>query len=87
MLLALLEQCLSITEDMLRYKEPWIRLGEILHPSEYKQRYPQCFAAFDLLRNNRPYATFGSKVELALRWQQTDDALLAACGASRRASA
>ncbi|WP_025680927.1 TerD family protein [Paenibacillus massiliensis] len=76
LLLALLEQCLGITEDMLRYKEPWIRLGEILHPSEYKQRYPQSFAAFDLLRNNRPYATFGSKVELALRWQQTDDALL-----------
>ena len=29
LLLGLLEQCGSITEDMLRYKDRWIRLGEI----------------------------------------------------------
>lgn len=69
LLLGLLEQCSSITEDMLRYKDRWIRLGEILHPSEYKLRYPQCEEAFDLLRNNKPFTTFNGSVELAFQYQ------------------
>ncbi|MHA7578859.1 TerD family protein [Paenibacillus vandeheii] len=69
LLLGLLEQCGSITEDMLRYKDRWIRLGEILHPSEYKLRYPQCEEAFDLLRNNKPFTTFNGSVELAFQYQ------------------
>jgi hypothetical protein len=71
LLLALLEQCGGIVEDMLRYKERWIRLGEILHPAEYKNRYAKCREAFDILRNNLPFETFGSRVELALRWKNT----------------
>ncbi|MEC0231043.1 TerD family protein [Paenibacillus alba] len=67
LLLELLEQCGNKVEDMLRYKNRWIRLGEILHPAEYKHRYDGCKAAFDILRNNKPYATFGGKVEHALR--------------------
>lgn len=39
--LGLLEQCGNITEDMLRYKKRWIRLGEILHPAEYRTRFPK----------------------------------------------
>lgn len=69
LLLGLLEQCGSITEDMLRYKDRWIRLGEILHPSEYKLRYPQCEEAFDILRNNKPYSTFNGSVELAFQYR------------------
>lgn len=69
LLLGLLEQCGSITEDMLRYKDRWIRLGEILHPSEYKLRYPQCEEAFDMLRNNKPFRTFNGSVELAFQYQ------------------
>ncbi|PQP84192.1 cytoplasmic protein [Paenibacillus sp. PCH8] len=69
LLLGLLEQCGPITEDMLRYKERWIRLGEILHPSEYKLRYPRCQEAFELLRNDKPFTTFNGSVELAFQYR------------------
>ncbi|ULL14155.1 cytoplasmic protein [Paenibacillus sp. H1-7] len=76
LLLGLLEQSGSaIVEDMLRNKNRWIRLGEILHPSEYRNQYPRCNEAFDILRNNKPYETFGAKVELSLQYK---DAWLAA---------
>ncbi|WP_236413525.1 TerD family protein [Paenibacillus sp. JJ-223] len=68
-LLGLLEQCGSMTEDMLRYKERWIRLGEILHPSEYRHRYPRCQEAFDVLRNDKPFTTFNGSVELAFQYE------------------
>ncbi|WP_409342853.1 TerD family protein [Paenibacillus sp. MBLB4367] len=67
LLLELLEQCGNLVEDMLRHKHRWIRLGEILHPAEYKNRFFNCREAFDVLRNHRPYETFGGKVEQALR--------------------
>ncbi|WP_205510245.1 TerD family protein [Paenibacillus elgii] len=71
LLLGLLDRCGNIVEDMLRYKHRWIRLGEILHPTEYKNRYARCQEAFDILRNDKPYETFGGKVELALRRKDT----------------
>src|SRR5262249_23212592 len=37
-LLELLENCDNSTEDMLRWKGRWIRLGERLHPGEYRDR-------------------------------------------------
>lgn len=70
LLLALLERCYPITEDMLRYKDRWIRLGEILHPSEYKHRYMRCEEAFDIIRNNKPFTTFNGSVELAFKFRQ-----------------
>ncbi|WP_211373309.1 TerD family protein [Paenibacillus faecis] len=69
LLLGLLEQCGQITEDMLRYKERWIRLGEILHPSEYKHRFRRCEEAFAILRNNKPFTTFNGSVELAFQYR------------------
>ncbi|NOU99407.1 TerD family protein [Paenibacillus planticolens] len=71
LLLELLEQCGNRVEDMLRYKNRWIRLGEILHPAEYKSKYNGCKEAFDILRNNKPFETFGGRVEHALRMQDT----------------
>ncbi|MBP1966442.1 TerD family protein [Paenibacillus aceris] len=71
LLLELLEQCGNRIEDMLRYKNRWIRLGEILHPAEYKNKYEGCKEAFDILRNNKPFATFGGRVEHVLRMQDT----------------
>lgn len=68
LLLGLLEQCNSITEDMLRYKQRWIRLGEILHPSEYKHQFMRCKEAFDILRNNKPFTTFNGRLELAFQY-------------------
>ncbi|WP_189597472.1 TerD family protein [Paenibacillus elgii] len=82
LLLGLLDRCGNIVEDMLRYKHRWIRLGEILHPAEYKNRYARCQEAFDILRNDKPYETFGGKVELALRRKDT---LLAAALLKTRA--
>ena len=73
LLLGLLEQCNSITEDMLRYKKRWLRLGERIHPFEYKKRYPKCYQAFDVLRNNKPFATFNSHLEATFiekRWKE-----------------
>lgn len=66
LLLQLLENAGDITEDMLRYKNRWKRLGERLHPFEYKKRFPQVYQAFDIIRNDKPFRTFNSKVEVAL---------------------
>ena len=66
LMLGLLEKCHNVTEDMLRYKKRWIRLGEILHPSEYLTKFPKTNDAFHVLRNNEKFVTFGGKVERAL---------------------
>jgi hypothetical protein len=66
LLLRTLENIGSITEDMLRYKNRWKRLGEKLHPFEYKKQFPKCFEAFDIIRNDKPFETFNSKVEKSL---------------------
>ncbi|HYG15512.1 MAG TPA: TerD family protein [Bacteroidia bacterium] len=66
LLLSALENIGFITEDMLRYKNQWKRLGEKLHPFEYKSRFPKCFEAFDIIRNDKPFETFNGKVERAL---------------------
>jgi hypothetical protein len=66
LLLGLLEACANSTEDMLRHKGAWIRLGERLHPGEYQRRFPRSYAAFDVLRNHRPFETFNRRVEQAL---------------------
>ena len=75
LLLELLEQCDSIAEDMLRYKNRWIRLGEKLHPFEYRQRYPKCYRGFDVVRNDKPVATFNSSLETAFTEQRWHDAI------------
>jgi len=75
LLLALLERCGAITEDMMRHQKRWLRLGERLHPSEYKKRYPNCDRAFDILRNHKSFATFNSRVETAYTESRWDDAL------------
>lgn len=58
---------ISPIEDMLRWKERWIRLGERLHPGDYKDRFPAAFHAFDVLRNNLPFETFNGRVEKAIK--------------------
>jgi hypothetical protein len=66
LLLALLESCNGLTEDMRRRVEPFKRLGERLHPGEYAKRYPKAAEAFAVVREGRPFATFNSRVEKAL---------------------
>jgi len=74
LLLGLLEQCGGqIAEDMLRYKERWVRLGEILHPSEYGARFKRCGEAFDILRNDKTLTTWGGKRRACLSISQRLD--------------
>lgn len=56
-LLQLLENCNNIEEDMKRYKNVWLRLGERLHPKKYKN-FPKVNIAFQKLRNNEAIPTW-----------------------------
>lgn len=58
--------CNGIVEDMLRYEEAWIIMGEILHPYEYKRRYPFVAEAFNIVRNQLPFKTYYTKLEMSL---------------------
>lgn len=71
-LLALLENCGNLTEDFLRWKKRWIRLGERLHVGEFRERFPRSFEAFDIVRNNKPFETFNAKIERALTEKDAD---------------
>ena len=71
-LLQLLENCGMIEEDMLKYKNKWIRLGEKLHPGEYKQ-FKKVNTAFSKIRNNgKGIVTFNSKVQKAYEEKDVD---------------
>ena len=80
MIMVLLSGCPNIEEDMLRYKERWIRIGERIHPSEfdcsrYTLAYDRAINAFDKLRNNRKIETFAGKVEFDLAYGEYESAL------------
>ncbi|WP_310604948.1 TerD family protein [Anaerosporobacter sp.] len=63
LILELLCNCDVIEEDMLRYKNRWIRVGERLHPKEYDEtQYGKAITAFDKLRNGVKIETFAGKV-------------------------
>lgn len=54
-------------EDMQgRHAERWKRLGERLHPGDYKARYPRAFTAFDAIRRDDRVESFNGKVERAM---------------------
>jgi hypothetical protein len=71
LLLGWVERAANRTEDMLRWGPRWVRLGERLHPGEYASRFPQTAAAFDVLRNDRPFTTFNGRVEAELSQNNT----------------
>lgn len=75
LLLGLLECQPNLVEDMLRWKNRWIRLGEKLHPGEFKNEFPQAYGAFDVLRNGLPSNTFNSRLEKALELNDVEAAL------------
>jgi hypothetical protein len=74
LILDLLEGYGNIEEDMLRYKNRWIRVGERLHPSEY-DGYASLNAAFRKLRNNVKIETFGGKAASSITSKQYGEAL------------
>lgn len=75
LLLELLENCGGIEENMLRYKNRWLRVGERLHPAEYKQ-FVKVNTAFDKLRNNGKIETFNGKVAKAINAEDYQSALI-----------
>ena len=75
LLLELLEGCGPIEEDMLRNKDRWIRVGEKLHPSEYKG-FTKVVKAFDKLRNGGKIETFAGKVTKAIDGKDCSSALM-----------
>ena len=57
-------------EDLLRHKSAFLKLGEKIHPGEYKTRYINTFKCFDELRNNAKdlqSKTFNSRKEKAFK--------------------
>ena len=67
MILGLLNKCKNIEEDMLRYRNKWICLGEKLHPFEYKNRYYKAAVAFDKIRNKKKIKTFNSEIKKLIK--------------------
>lgn len=67
-LLGLLEKTsLDLGEMKLKIGR-WLRLGEKLHPGEYKERFPLTFKAFDKLRNKADdIQTFYSLVDASFK--------------------
>lgn len=76
-LLELLQGCGAIEEDMLRYKNKWIRVGERLHPSEYSEaQFGKVITAFNKLRNGVKIETFAGKVTKAIETEDYKSALI-----------
>lgn len=67
MVMDLLAGCGDILEDMYRYKYEWIRVGEIVHPSEFKARkYDNVRNAFYTLRNEHKPLFIPGMVQAAI---------------------
>lgn len=71
-LLALLERCPNLEEDLARRREPWKRLLQQLHPGDYRDQVPRVVAAYDKLYNAAPIATFNSELERLLAARDRD---------------
>jgi len=52
-LLGLLENTNCDPKEMVLKDQRWVRLGEILHPAEYKTVYPKTASAFHKIRNEK----------------------------------
>lgn len=66
----------QILEDMKKYRQRWIRLGEVLHPGEYCKKYPKTCEMFVILRNAGTYiSTYAGRVENARKNGNIDELL------------
>lgn len=63
----LLANCNAITEDLYRHQSEWLRVGEVLHPFEFKnEKYIGVRQAFDDIRNHKKPLYFSGKVNEAI---------------------
>jgi len=74
-LIAMMDRCGSVAEDMARRPEVFKRLGEVLHPGEYAKRFPAAAAAFEGVRNGVRPQGFNHHIERQLETRAIDDAL------------
>jgi hypothetical protein len=58
-LLGLLEKTNCDPKEMILKDQRWVRLGEILHPMEYKNLYPKAANAFNKIRNEKVQSWYG----------------------------
>ena len=68
---------IQLIEDMMRYRQKWVRLGERLHPGEFTQ-FGNVNDAFKAIRNSAVGLTISSAVELNKKernWRQVADLL------------
>ncbi len=65
-LLGLLEKTNCDTSEAVLKDQRWVRLGEILHPGEYKNQFPRAFGVFDAIRNENVQSWYG-KVNKAFK--------------------
>lgn len=57
----------AATEDILRWKMRWVRLGEKLHAGDYLKQFPNANAVLNTIRDKKStFKTFGSRVETAI---------------------
>lgn len=66
LIMSLLNNCSSLQEDMWRNREQWLRVGERLHPGEYKQ-YKKVNLAFESIREQKKPLFWTGKVETFLQ--------------------
>jgi hypothetical protein len=62
----------SLAEDMLRHRSAWTGVGEMLHPHEYADRFPNVARAFRIVRGQGPdgapapaFLTYAARVSRA----------------------
>lgn len=66
LLLASLDKCQNLIEDIYRHKNIWKKLLFNLHPGDYKKEYPVVVSAYDFVYNNKKIDNFNSQLELFL---------------------
>ncbi len=58
-ILGLLENTNCDVREMKIKLERWLRLGEVIHPMEYKNQYPKSAEAFNKIRNEKVKSWYG----------------------------
>lgn len=74
----LLAGCGNILEDMYRYRNEWVRVGEILHPGEWDkmEKYEKVVSAFKSIRNEKKPLFLSGEAQEAIRVKDCDYAAL-----------
>lgn len=70
----LLVNCGDILEDMYRYRNEWIRIGEILHPGEWHRTkgYEKVISAFNSIRNEKKPLFLPGEAQEAIRVKDSE---------------